>query len=241
MKVDTKQLQCIADVLHTEVVPDYFGGLLTPEQFTELSHLLDELRKAYQNQTIWRTYTEAICSVLNDLEHPTPASKYHQAKLEMTVFFEQLVLLSFDYREALIDLEEVEEQLRNAAGFERRRLEVKRDRLLFRINGMQVQARERLREIKMWHNIMQSLDDGTFDTTNKDTDQLIGMTIRYCRSLPAALQSRNDVGGALNVIGQAVTLLRECKRRGVLDDLGPDGQMALKLLGDGVLALPSSL
>lgn len=208
-------------------LPTCLDDLLTSEQYTELSELMAEISDAWDTQTIWRTWTEATCSVLNDLKFPTPAAKYHQAKKEQLVFFENLVELSFDFQEAQIDLEETDEKLRSADGFEKRRLEVKRQRLLFAIEGMKLQAKERIREIKMWSDIKRSLDDGSFDTRNKDTDELQALTIRYIRELPAAQNSKN-AGEAVNIVGQAATLLAECKRRGI--DIGIEGKRAEAIL-----------
>jgi hypothetical protein len=211
-------------------LPASLNGLLTPAQMEEIGPLGKELAEAWDTQTIWRTWTEANFSVLNDLKFPTAASKYHQAKKEQLVFWENLVALSFDYRDALIDLAETESKIESDANeFELRRLHVKRDRLLFSIEGMKLQARERIREIKMWSDIKASLDDGSFDTTDKDTDELIGLTIRYCRELPAA-QRTKDAGAAINIVGQAATMLKECERRGIVGQLGSDGQKAKKML-----------
>lgn len=209
--------------------PKCLNDLLTDRQSFDLASVLAEIQLGWKNQTIWRTWTEANYSVLNDLKFPTPASKYHQALKEQLVFFENLVQLAFDYQEALIDLDEAEEMLLKADGWEKRRLEVKRQRLLFNIEGMKLQARERIREIMMWSDIKKSLDDGTFDIHNKDTDELIGLTLRYCREIPAAQKSKN-AGEAVNIIGQAATMLKECQRRGVMDRLGAEGRQALKML-----------
>lgn len=213
-------------------LPACLDDLLTNEQSAEIAELMDEISEAWGTQTIWRTWTEANFSVLNDLKFPTPAAKYHQAKREQLVFWENLVALSFDYRDAQIDLAETEEKLQSADGYDKQRLEVKRDRLLFQIEGMKLQAKERIREIKMWSEIKKSLDDGSFDTRDKDTDELIGLTIRYCRELPAAQTSKN-AGEAINIVGQAATMLQECQRRGIVDKLGSDGRQAQKMLRGG--------
>jgi len=209
--------------------PACLDDLLTKEQSADITALIDEIKAGWDSQTIWRTWTEANFSVLNDLKFPTPAAKYHQAKKEQLVFFEQLISLSFDYQEAQIDLAEVEENLKTADGFDEQRLEVKRDRLLFSIEGMRLQAKERVREIKMWSQIKKDLDDGSFDTKNKDTDQLLGLTLRYIRELPAAAKS-NNAGEAINIVGQAATMLKECQKRGVVGKLGAEGRHAQKML-----------
>ena len=217
-----------------QAFPTSLSALLTDQQAEELAGLMDQISADWNSQTIWRTWTEANCSVLNDLKFPTSAAKYHQAKKEKLVFFEQLVMLSFDYRDAQIDLCEVLEKLEKATGHKQERLEVKRDRLQFSIDGMVLQAKERIREISMWNQIMQSLNDGSFDTVDKDTDELLWLTIRYCRELPAAQRSK-DAAASINIVGQAYTLLKECARRGIDDQLGSESRKWQKMLkGDGL-------
>jgi len=181
-----------------------------------LQDLVPELKQAVATRTMFRTPTEARFSVLNDLKHPTPAAKYHQAKLEQVVMFGNLMTLSFDYREALIDLAEAEEKIKSAQGFELERLKVKRDRLTYKLAWMRAEAKERLREIEMWSRIKAQLESvASFDHDNKDTEELQGLAIRYLQELPAALRAGKDVGGAVNIIAQAATMLAECERRSI--------------------------
>ena len=206
-------------------------GLFTPEQARDLADLSEEITEAWNNQVVWRTLTEACYSVLNDIKFPTPASKYHQATKEQLVFYEQTIFLSFDHRERQIDLAETLEKLETAGGYEKQRLEVKRDRLLFEIEGMKVQARDRIRELKMWSEIKAALEDGTFDTRNKDTDELIHLTVRYCREASLIKGKTNDIGAATNIVGQATTCLMECKRRGITGQLPPECHKVLRQIG----------
>lgn len=203
-------------------------GPFTERQLQTLDSIKSEIAEAWDNQVVWRTFTEAYFSVLDDVHFPTPASKYHQATREQLVFFEQTVLLSFDYREKEIDLAETIEKLETAVGYEKQRLEVKKDRLLFEIEGMKLQAKDRIRELKMWSEIKRRLDDGSFDTKNKDTDELIHLTIRYCREALLINPKSADVGAVVNIIGQAATCLKECERRGIIKDLPPECHKVLR-------------
>lgn len=205
--------------------------LFTKEQSQDLASLRKEIAEAWDNQVVWRTFTEANFSVLNDIKFPTPASKYHQATREQLVFYEQTILLSFDYREKQIDLSETLEKLETAEGYEKQRLEVKRDRLLFEIEGMKIQAKDRIRELKMWSEIKSGLDDGTFDTKNKDTDELIHLTVRYCREASLIKGNTNDIGAITNIVGQATTCLMECKKRGITNKLPTECHKILKQIG----------
>jgi hypothetical protein len=193
--------------------------VLDPAELRRLESLAPELQHAFCTRTIFRTPTEARFSVLNDLKHPTPASKYHQAKLEQAVMFDNLIKLSFAFRRAKIDLDDARARMKKASGRQKERLKVDMDELTYRLICMQKEAQERLRELEMWSSIKASLE-GDFDRDNKDTDELLALAKRYTLELPVALRSVADVGGAVNVIAQAKTLMAECKRRNlsILDD-----------------------
>ena len=188
--------------------------VLANEDLIVLQGLIPEIEQAIESHTIYRTTTEALFSILNDVKHPTAASKYHQAKREQLVMFENLVGLSFDYRAAQIDLEEVNFKIVSSEGFELRKQEVQRDRLQFKLMWMRKDGQERIRELKMWSQIKEDLaESDEFDLNNKDTDELKALTLRYLWELPAACRAGNDVGGAVNIIAQARTMLAECEKR----------------------------
>lgn len=212
----------IASVQTSEVLP--------PAVIEELKTYIEEMRQVFDTETIWRTYTEATCSVLNTLKHPTNASKFHQAKKEQGVMFEQLCLLSFDYRERMLELKKIEALLVDATGFEFEELEIKRERLVYILDGMRRQAKDRMREVKMWSTIKKSIDTGDFDKDDKDTDELLSLALRYCMEVPQALRSQ-ETAGSINIVGQAITLLTECRNRGIFDKLGTLGLNTEKLLG----------
>jgi len=192
------------------------SSVLDNEDLAALQDLMPGIEQSIRSHTIYRTTTEALFSVLNDLKFPTAASKYHQAKREQLVMFENLVGLSFDYRAAVIELEEIESKISSSEGFELKKLEVKRDRLQFKLVWMRKDGQERIRELKMWAQIMQDLaESDVFDLDNKDTDELKAFTLRYLWELPAACRAGNDVGGAVNIIAQARTGLAECERRNI--------------------------
>ncbi len=192
------------------------SSVLADEDLAALKELIPGLEQSIRSHTIYRTTTEALFSVLNDLKFPTAASKYHQAKREQLVMFENLVGLSFDYRAAVIELDEVESKISDSKGFKLRKLEVKRDRLQFKLMWMRKDGQERIRELKMWAQIMEDLaKSDVFDLDNKDADELKAFTLRYLWELPAACRAGNDVGGAVNIIAQARTGLAECERRNI--------------------------
>jgi len=192
------------------------SSVLANEDLIALQEIMPEIEQGIQSHTIYRTTTEALFSILNDVKFPTAASKYHQAKREQLVMFENLVGLSFDYRAAQIELDEVLSKISSSKDFKLKKLEIKRDRLQFKLMWMRKDGEERIRELKMWSQIKEDLaSSDEFDLKDKDTDELQGLTLRYLWELPAACRAGNDVGGAINIIAQARTMLAECERRNI--------------------------
>ena len=74
--------------------------------------LRNELQDSWRKRQVFRTETEMRLSVLNDGKHPTSASKYWQAVREQSVFFDNLMALSFEYRRNLARLEYKEKKLK---------------------------------------------------------------------------------------------------------------------------------
>jgi len=211
---------------------------LLPENLSQkIKHLIPELKHNHMTQTIWRTNTEIRCSVLNDKDFPDKAAKYHQAKLEQMVFFEQLLNLSFEYRknqEKLTmkeaDIEGLEYKLANddLLPHEKKKLEarlniknIEKEEILLGLQNMQVQAKERVREIEIWSQIKEELDDGTFDKDNKDNNQLLSMTRRYIQEAfnVVTLGQNSDISSVNNIMAQFESLCKECIHRGLFDEV----------------------
>jgi hypothetical protein len=72
--------------------------ILEKKDLTKVAKLSKELQRVFEVKQVWRTETEMRYSVLNDVSHPTPASKYWQCVREQDVFFSNLVQLSCDYQ-----------------------------------------------------------------------------------------------------------------------------------------------
>jgi hypothetical protein len=213
------------------------ADLLTPELMNIVTTLAPELGHVFRTQTVWRTETEIRCSVLNDMSFPDNASKYHQAKLEQLVFFEQLLHLSFEFRTLKEDLniieadiEELEYKLENDdlksfevktlnAELNKKRIDMEEKAL--GIQHHQIQARERIREVEIWSRIKDELDDGSFDKDTKDTNQLISMTRRYIQEAWNAMHvgKGGDISSYSNITAQFFKLIKECLIRGLFEEV----------------------
>jgi hypothetical protein len=212
--------------------------LLTNDLLVKLNDMIPELRHDFDTQTIWRTETEIRCSVLNGKDFPDNASKYHQAKLEQTVFFDQLLQLAFQFRKKQqeLDIKEAEieelEDLKNIEGIKPYRdkkiqaqiniKKIEKQEIVYGLNNMKKQGEERMRELIVWSKVKGELDDGSFDIDNKDTNELVSLTKRYIQEAYSVVNmtgGSQDTAGYNNIIAQFVSLCYECVRRGILQDI----------------------
>ena len=166
------------------------SGFLESADFAFLQEAKDELQDGWEKRQIWRTETEIRFSVLNDLDHPTKAAKYWQAIREQAVFFQELVKLSFEYQRLLIDLEETGEKMQTADGYELRRLDIDRQEMLYKKRNMEIAARDRVRELRLWSKIKAELDDGSFNNRDVNAHQAESYRLRFAQQLPSTTDER---------------------------------------------------
>jgi hypothetical protein len=159
------------------------------------------LQENWNKRQKFRTETEMVVSVLNDLKHPTPASKYWQAIREQAVFYSELVGLSFSYRRNEIEIKKVEKRIAEETDeLERELLQIDLEEKQFAKINMDGTAKDRIRELKLWDKILNTLDDGSFDTQDVNTHQLESYTKEYeikAKSVTAA----TPPGDAANILG----------------------------------------
>ena len=195
---------------------DRVNGMLSPEQSNKLNELSSELDETYVKKQFFRTQTEMLFSVLEDGKHPTIASKYWQAVREQSVFYEQLISLSFKYRTNEINIMENQEKLKNEAldKYERMRLEVDLDAQLFSKKGMQIEAKDRMRELELWSQIKTALVEADPDFATEEVD--VHQADSYLKRLEHrknALTPQSGHADIANVYGQLNTLKRLLEQR----------------------------
>lgn len=195
-------------------------SLVPAPEWAALVAIAPELSDAYAKRQIFRTETEARVSVLDDIRRPTRASKYWQAVREQTVMLEQLALVSFDYRRNEVMVKRHTQKLAEALNpLDTEDAQIDLDEAMFKRLNMMTSAKDRVRELLMWSKIKAELDDGTFDTTNCDTHQLVSYTARFAAR--ASIMSPEQMSGDewSNLAGQLQTSLKRCTEVGALDEL----------------------
>jgi len=188
---------------------DTLVPMLSSDLETKLAGLTDELQETYAKRQIWRTQTEMMFSVLDDSKHTTPASKYWQCVREQSVFYEQLVQLTLDYRRNNIAILEIEEKLQgdDLNKFERMTLEVDYDSAIWARDGLKIAAKDRMRELDLWSQIKTALVEGNpeFDTEDVNTHQAEAY-LKRMENRKNTLTSGSQGAEVINVLGPLNTL-----------------------------------
>lgn len=223
--------------------------LLKEEDFKVVLEIKDELNHNFQTSQMFRSRVEMEISVLNDAKFPTPDSKYWQSVREQGVHFQELVMLSYEYRklaqkQKIIQavMEEKEEilakrRLENAPNTEIRKLEAEIEMKkidleknnFIALNHSKV-AKDRIREVLSWHEIMEKLKPYMLHGVDSYEDhQLASYSLRFRNQIEIAkaTNAKMDPAEAANLLGQAHTSDRVLRGEGL--ELGaPGSPTALK-------------
>ena len=198
------------------------NNLLDPEEVKIFKGLTEELRDTWTKKQMFRTETEMQFSVLNDAKYPTKAAKYWQCVREQNVFLENLMSLSFDYRRIEVKIKRLQEKLNKEEDpLKKELLQIDIDEKVYGKASMQLVARDRMREIKLWSKFKKKFDDGSFDTKNVNTHQL------HCYHLTMKNKAETLTEGSsqpevFNVLGQLQSIERIKKENGQLEQTKTD-------------------
>ena len=150
----------------------HLNNLLEPEDLSSFKGMVEEFRDTWTKKQIFRTETEMKVAVLDDGRYPTRASKYWQCVREQNVFLENLMSLSFDYRRNEAKIKQLQKKLETETDEYKRELyQIDLDEKIYGKANMELVARDRLREIKLWSKFKAEYDDGSFDTKNVNSHQ----------------------------------------------------------------------
>ena len=184
------------------------NSLLEPEDVSIFKEMTEELRDTWTKKQMFRTETEMSFSVLNDAKYPTKAAKYWQCVREQNVFLENLMSLSFDYRRTEVKIKRLQEKLRNENDVLKKELiQIDIDEKMYNKASMELVARDRMREIKLWSKFKKKFDDGSFDTKNVNTHQLNSYHLTM-KNKAETLTSGSSQPEVFNVLGQLQSIER---------------------------------
>jgi len=184
------------------------NNLLDPNDVKEFKEMTEELRDTWTKKQVFRTETEMRMSVLQDAKYPTKASKYWQCVREQNVFLENLMSLSFDARRNEVKLKRLQEKLKTEEDpLKRELLQIDIDEKTYSVANMQLVARDRMREIKLWSTLKKEFDDGSFDIQDVNRHQLDSYHL-IMKNKAETLTSGSSQPEVFNVLGQLQTIER---------------------------------
>ena len=184
------------------------NNLLDPEDVKEFKAMTAELRDTWTKKQVFRTETEMRMSVLQDMKYPTKAAKYWQCVREQNVFLENLMSLSFDCRRQEAKIKWLDKKIETEQDeYKLEKYKIDLDEARYGLANMQLVARDRMREIKLWSTLKKEFDDGTFDTKDVNRHQLESYH-QIMKNKAQTLTSGSSQPEVFNVLGQLNTIER---------------------------------
>jgi hypothetical protein len=184
------------------------NNLLDPEDVKEFKAMTSELRDTWTKKQVFRTETEMRMSVLQDAKYPTKAAKYWQCVREQNVFLENLMSLSFDCRRSEAKVKWLEKKIESETDeYKLEKYKIDLDEARYGLANMQLVARDRMREIKLWSTLKKEFDDGSFDTQDVNRHQLDSYHL-IMKNKAETLTQGSSQPEVFNVLGQLQTIER---------------------------------
>ena len=184
------------------------NNLLDPNDVKEFKAMTAELRDTWTKKQVFRTETEMRMSVLQDMKYPTKAAKYWQCVREQNVFLENLMSLSFDCRRSEAKVKWLEKKIETEQDeYKLEKYKIDLDEARYGLANMQLVARDRMREIKLWSTLKKEFDDGSFDTKDVNRHQLDSYHL-IMKNKAETLTSGSSQPEVFNVLGQLKSIER---------------------------------
>ena len=191
----------------------HLNNLLETEDLKSFKGMVEELRDTWTKKQIFRTETEMKVAVLDDGRYPTRASKYWQCVREQNVFLENLMSLSFDYRRNEAKIKQLEKKLETETDEYKKELyQIDLDEKVYGKANMELVARDRLREIKLWSKFKAEYDDGSFDTKNVNSHQFESLS-QIMEHKKNSITPGSSQAEVFNVLSQVDTIDRIKKEK----------------------------
>ena len=194
----------------------HLHNILPSEDVKAFKNMVGELRDTWTKKQIFRTETEARISVLQDMKYPTKAAKYWQCVREQNVFLENLMSLSFDYRRNDIKIKRLEKKIEEEKDDLKKELwKIDLDEKIYAKANMELTAKDRMRELKMWSKLKKEFNDGSFNDKDVNEHQLESYGRQYAEKAKQLTEHSSDTD-KFNVLGQLQSLQR-IKKSGELE------------------------
>jgi len=195
---------------------EHLHNILSTEDVKEFKNMVGEFRDTWTKKQIFRTETEARISVLQDMKYPTKAAKYWQCVREQNVFLENLMSLSFDYRRNDVKIKRLEKKIQEEGDDIKKELwQIDLDEKRYIKANMELTAKDRMRELKMWSKLKVEFNDGSFNNKDVNEHQLESYN-KIMQHKSKTLTPGSSQAEVFNVMGQLQTIER-VKKDGELE------------------------
>ena len=184
------------------------NNLLDPNDVKAFQEMTIELRDTWHKKQVFRTETEMRFSVLNDLKYPNRAAKYWQCVREQNVYLEQMMDLSFQCRRNEAKIKFIEKKLEKETDeYKLECYKIDLDEKRYGLANMQLVAKDRMREIKLWSKLKEEFNDGSFDDKDVNTHQLDSYH-KVMQNKAETLSAGSSQPEIFNVLGQLKSIER---------------------------------
>ena len=191
----------------------HLHNILPAEDVKAFKDMVGELRDTWTKKQIFRTETEVRISVLQDFKYPTKASKYWQCVREQNVFLENLMSMSFDYRKNDVEIKKLKLKIeKEKSELEKELLNIELDQKIYHKANLELIAKDRMRELKMWSRLKKEFNDGSFDTKDVNKHQLESYK-KIMINKSKTVNEHTTPADAINIIGQMETVERVIKNK----------------------------
>ena len=200
------------------------SDILSKESLESLLPLANELEDSFKNTQMFRTRIEMEISVLNDMKFPTHASKYWQALREQNVMFQELVMLSYEYRKNIIEIKKLQKKYEEEKDtLEKEEIQIEIDKKTFISKIQEKTAKERIREIKEWSVIKEREAKllNNIELDNVNNHQLISYTKRFINDV-LVMGNEGSPAEKRNILGQLRSAILMCISNNVLEKVLED-------------------
>lgn len=197
------------------------SDILTKEDIDSLTPLTEELQENFIKAQMFRTRTEMEVSVLNDIKFPTPAAKYWQSVREQNVMFNELVMLSYEYRKNIIKIKKIQRKIKEEKDeLDKELLQIELERKMFISKSQERTAKDRIRELKAWSEIKdrEAAKMTEEELADVDNHQLVSYTKRWINQALIAGNSGSPAEKN-NLQGQLIAGVKACREKGLIDNV----------------------
>ena len=198
--------------------------MMLDEDIAFIDSNIDAIQAVFAKRQKYRTETEMRISVLNEMKFPTPAAKYWQCVRELGSFYGYLVDDAFSYRRNAIEIEILRRSLTSEEDeLQRGLIQIDIEQQEFRQLALESGAKDRMREIRMWMQLMEECieADDSFDTEDVNTHQLKSYHARFINQAKE-LSEFTPVSERINLLGQLASATAEIEGKAVI---GPNHRL----------------